>query len=110
MKTFAEMLAKSICFDIDDVVVNGKLIDQSFIEKLREAYEKGWYILIFSRRGQVETNGNPSLDKSKIVFEIQKTCEWFEIPFHQIQLGKPVSAITIDNSAITTDTFEKFVF
>jgi hypothetical protein len=110
MKTYAEMLAMSICFDIDDIVVNGELIDHEFVEKLREAYRKGWYISIFSKRGQIEHNGHPELHKSKIVFEIQKVCEWFEIPFHNIQIGKPVSAITIDNSAITTDTFGKFIF
>lgn len=110
MKTYAEMLSKSICFDIDDIIVNGELIDNYFVEKLREAYNNGWYILIFSKRGQIENNGHPILDKNNIVFEIQKTCEWFEIPYHQIQIGKPLSAITIDNSAITTDSFAKFIF
>lgn len=110
MKTYAEMLAKSICFDIDQVIVRGQLIDTEFIDKLREAYNSGWYVIIFSSRGQVESNGHPSLDKNKIIFEIQKICEWFEVPYHQILVGKPVSAITIDNSAITTEMFSKFVF
>jgi hypothetical protein len=110
MTTYGELLAKAIVFDIDDLIVEDSLIDPGFVDKLREAKDKGWYLIVFSKRGQLETNGNVDLEGRNIIFEIQKTCEWFNIPFDKIQIGKPLAAITIDNSAITTNAFKFFIF
>jgi len=72
----------------------------SIISKLREAREKGWYIIIHTSRGMGRSNGNIELVKEEVLEEISSFCIKFDVPYDEIVVGKPWGRLYIDDKAI----------
>jgi uncharacterized protein (UPF0248 family) len=100
METLVSLIPKTLVFDVEEFVD-----DQPFLNKIREAFEKGWYIVIHTSRGEISTNGNSRSIELTVKKEIQRLCESNNIPYHRIVVGKPVGAFYISNSTTKSNQF-----
>lgn len=98
-----------ICIDLDGVIAEIKEPNQSYSdvgvvegakEYLSSLKDNGHYIIIFTARHMKTCDGNISLVMKRIG---KITLDWLErnnIPFDEIQFGKPYAHYYIDDNAI----------
>jgi capsule biosynthesis phosphatase len=103
---------KIICVDVDDTIcitenrdyANSKPITP-MIEKLREARDKGYVIVLHTARGQGRSEGNWKSVEQEVRQEVETFCTKFDVPFDVIVLGKPWAQWYVDDKAVRPDEF-----
>jgi capsule biosynthesis phosphatase len=100
--------------DVDDTILTTENRDYSksvpktdVISKLREARDKGWYIILFTARGMGRSNGNIESVREEVTREIESFCSRFDVPCNQIMLGKPWAAMYVDDKGLRPDEFAR---
>lgn len=105
---------KRIVFDLDGTICQIKEKDQTYldvlpikevIEKIRELKSKNWYIIISTARHMVTCGGNVDLVKNRIG---NQTIDWllkYNIPYDEIQFGKPYGEYYVDDKALNLKDF-----
>ena len=101
-----------IVTDVDDTILFTENRDYEnsrpnvpVVEGLRKLKDKGWKIILMSARGMGRSNGDISLVREEVIAEIEKFVEKYDIPCHEIVLGKPWASYYIDDKAIRPDEF-----
>ena len=110
-------MSKVLVFDIDDTIsihtnrdyVNAKPI-QPVIDKLNRLHDEGYYIKLFTGRGQVSCNGNLDLiiERNKDVLE-----NWLkkhDVKYDELIFGKPLGDWYIDDKGMSVKDFLKADF
>ena len=105
-----------ICIDLDGVIAKIKQPDQNYsevdvvdgaVDYVNKLKSEGHYIIIFTARHMKTCNGNLSL----VVKKIGKiTIDWLEkhnIPFDEIQFGKPYAHYYIDDNAVRFNKWDQ---
>ena len=84
---------KTVCVDIDGTLVLGA------VEAMRELRKRGWFIIIYTTRGNKEAV-KKFLDNNEIVYDCIN-----ENPYQPDNAigGKPLADVYIDDRAITFD-------
>lgn len=107
-------VAKTMVIDVDDTILVTKNRDYEnstpvvdVIEKLREAREAGWYIILFTARGMGRSNGDIESVREEVTREIETFCSRFDVPYDEIMLGKPWAAMYVDDKGLRPDEFAK---
>jgi capsule biosynthesis phosphatase len=103
---------KTMVVDVDDTILttenrdyqNSKPIED-VIEKLKEAKDKGWYIILHTARGQGRSNGNISLVKEEVFQEIEMFCHKYQVPYDELIIGKPWAAMYVDDKSLRPNEF-----
>lgn len=110
-------MSKVLVFDVDDTIsihtnrdyVNAKPI-QPVIDKLNRLHDEGYYIKLFTGRGQASCNGNLDL----IIERNQKILEtWLEehhVKYDELIFGKPLGDWYIDDKGMSVKDFLKADF
>ena len=75
------------------------------IDKLREAREKGWRIILHTARGQGRSGGNIELVRDEVMAELASFCEKYDVPYDEIIIGKPWAAMYVDDKALRPEEF-----
>jgi capsule biosynthesis phosphatase len=102
---------KTYCFDLDNTLVSFPTISgdystvkpiQKTIDLVRNLYESGNTIIIYTARGMKTMGG----DQGKVMANIGKitfdTLESFNIPYHKICFGKPNADFYIDDLGVNS--------
>lgn len=110
-------MSKVLVFDIDDTIsihtnrdyVNAKPI-QPVIDKLNRLHDEGYYIKLFTGRGQVSCNGNLDLiiERNKDVLE--KWLKDHDVKYDELIFGKPLGDWYIDDKGMSVNDFLKADF
>lgn len=99
---------KRICIDLDGVIAQFKKPNETYadvapiegaVEKLKSLKNAGHYIIIFTARHMKTCNGNVSMVVAK---QGKTTLDWLkkhDIPYDEIQFGKPWADVYIDDNA-----------
>lgn len=105
---------KTIVCDVDDTILfttnrdyDNSVPNEPVCNKLREANEKGWKIILYTARGMGRSGGNIDLVANEVFGEIERFCWKFNIPFNEIQVGKPWARLYVDDKAIRPEEFSK---
>jgi len=103
---------KTIVCDVDHTILFTKdrdyensIPNKPVCDKLREAYESGWEIILFTARGMGRSNGDIESVREEVTREIKSFCSRFDVPYSQIILGKPWAAMYIDDKGLRPDEF-----
>lgn len=98
--------------DVDDTILTTEnrnyaesVPKMDVIRKLREARDRGWYIILFTARGMGRSNGNIESVRWEVTQEIESFCSRFDVPYDQIMLGKPWAAMYVDDKGLRPDEF-----
>lgn len=98
--------------DVDDTILTTEnrnyaesVPKMDVIRKLREARDRGWYIILFTARGMGRSNGNIESVRWEVTQEIKSFCSRFDVPYDQIMLGKPWAAMYVDDKGLRPDEF-----
>ena len=87
--------------DVDGTLCNAPLIENgSFdyknaepvpdvVQKVRDLYAQGHQIIIFTARGMRTYQGDVEQNKLHVLPILQSWLERNQVPYHQIQVGKP---------------------
>ena len=110
-------MSKVLVFDIDDTIsihtnrdyVNAKPV-QPVIDKLNRLHDEGYYIKLFTGRGQVSCNGDLNLiiERNKDVLET-----WLKkhgVKYDELIFGKPLGDWYIDDKGMSVKDFLKADF
>jgi hypothetical protein len=62
-------------------------------------------VVLFTARGQGRSNGNIELVSEEVIREIAVFCERFDVPYDEIQVGKPLARWYVDDKAIRPEEF-----
>lgn len=110
-------MSKVLVFDIDDTIsihtnrdyVNAKPI-QPVIDKLNRLHDEGYYIKLFTGRGQVSCNGDLNLiiERNKDVLE--KWLKDHDVKYDELIFGKPLGDWYIDDKGMSVNDFLKADF
>lgn len=105
-------MSKVLVFDVDDTIsihknrdyVNAEPI-QPVIDKLNRLYDEGYYIKLFTGRGQLSCNGDLDLiiERNKDVLET-----WLKkhgVKYHELIFGKPLGDWYIDDKGLSVSDF-----
>jgi capsule biosynthesis phosphatase len=96
------------CFDLDNTLVTYPTVEKDYnsvkpisknIEFLRKLYEGGHTIIIYTARHMKTQQGNVGGVMAKVGKSILKNLEDFNIPYHELYLGKPYANFYIDDLA-----------
>lgn len=110
-------MKKCLVFDIDDTISIHKNRDyknaipiQPVIDKLNRLYDEGYYIKLFTGRGQLSCNGNLDLiiERNKDILET-----WLKehnVKYHELIFGKPLGDWYIDDKGLSVEDFLKADF
>lgn len=102
------MKLKTICFDIDNVICKtsknnnyskSKPIKRN-IKIINKAYEKGFYIILYTARYMGRCNGNLEKVKKKIMPLTLRQLKNWNIKYHKIYFGKPSFDLFIDDKSL----------
>ena len=106
----------TIVFDLDDTLCSTKNRDYSksqpiepVVDGLRRLKEEGWTIVIMTARGMGRSGGNIESVREDVVNEVETFLNKFDIPYDQIQVGKPWAHLYVDDKAIRPDEFARGV-
>jgi capsule biosynthesis phosphatase len=109
-----ERAARTMVIDVDDTILVTKNRDYSrsvpkmdVVFKLREAREKGWYIILFTARGMGRSNGDIESVREEVTREIESFCSRFCVPYDELMLGKPWAAMYVDDKGLRPDEFAR---
>ena len=102
------MKLKTICFDIDNVVcrtTNDKDYSKSVpikknISVINKAYDKGFYIIIYTARYMGRCKGNLTKVKKLIKPLTLKQLKIWGVKYHKIYFGKPSFDLFIDDKSL----------
>ena len=106
-----------LVFDIDDTISIHKNRDyvnaipiQPVIDKLNELHDRGYYIKLFTGRGQLSCKGNLALiiERNQAVLE-----DWLKrhnVKYDELIFGKPLGDWYIDDKGMDVDDFLKAEF
>jgi capsule biosynthesis phosphatase len=103
---------RTLCVDVDDTICFTKGFDYTtstpndpVVEKLRQAHNNGWRIVLYTARGQGRSGGTIETVADDIHREISDFCERFDVPFDAIVVGKPLARWYVDDKAVRPDEF-----
>ncbi len=103
---------QTIVFDVDETVLTTVNRDYEnsqpimpVVEGMRALKAAGWYIILFTARGQGRSDGNIEAVREEVTREITSCCEKFDIPYDQLLLGKPFAAYYCDDKALRPEEF-----
>ena len=103
---------KILCIDVDDTICFTENRDytkstphQPVIDKIREAYDAGYEIILHTARGQGRSNNRIEAVASEVFQEIEDMCIRLNVPYDNIVLGKPLAIRYIDDKAMRPDEF-----
>jgi len=109
-----ERAARTMVIDVDDTILVTKNRDYArsmpkmdVVFKLREAHEKGWYIILYTARGMGRSNGNINSVREEVAQEIESFCSRFCVPYNELMLGKPWAAMYVDDKGLRPDEFAR---
>jgi capsule biosynthesis phosphatase len=109
-----ERAARTMVVDVDDTILVTQNRDyansvpkEDVVSKLREARDKGWYIILFTARGMGRSNGNIESVREEVAQEIESFCSRFCVPYNEIMLGKPWAAMYVDDKGLRPDEFAR---
>jgi len=109
-----DQAAKTMVIDVDDTILftENRDYDNSMpildvIDKLREAHEKGWYIILYTARGMGRSHGYIDRVREEVTYEIESFCGRYDVPYDEIMLGKPWAAMYVDDKGLRPDEFAK---
>ncbi len=102
------MKLKTICFDIDNVIcktTNTKDYSKSIpikknIKTINKAYNKGFYIIIYTARYMGRHNGNLTKVMKQIKPLTLKQLKNWGVKYHKIYFGKPSFDLFIDDKSL----------
>ena len=102
------MKLKTICFDIDNVICrtkNDKDYSKSVpikknISVINKAYDKGFYIIIYTARYMGRCKGNLKKVKKLIKPLTLKQLKIWGVKYHKIYFGKPSFDLFIDDKSL----------
>ena len=104
-----------ICIDLDGVIANLKKTGETYRdispvpgapEKLRELKKNGHYLIIQTARHLKTCGANTGLVNARIAKDTLNWLESHEIPFDEINFGKPWAQIYIDDNALRFESWE----
>ena len=110
-------MGKVLVFDVDDTISIHKNRDypnaqpiQPVIDKLNRLHDEGYYIKLFTGRGQLSCNGDLNLiiERNKDVLET-----WLKnhgVKYDELIFGKPVGDWYIDDKGLSVSEFLKAEF
>ncbi len=108
----AKVAAMTMVIDLDDTICTTENRDYSAskpiwptINKMREAREKGWKIIIHTARGQGRSNGDIESVREAVEGEVIALLKKYEVPYDEIIIGKPWAALYVDDKAMTPSAF-----
>ena len=106
---FLPCIPKRYCFDLDGTLVTHpvepgnymtvKAIDERIL-LVRELYRMGHHIIIHTARGMRTYKGDVNSVKTAHLQPITSTLERFDIPYHELVLGKPNADFYVDDLAV----------
>jgi len=107
---------KTIVFDVDDTILTTVNRDYEnsqprgeVIQGMKTLKERGWTIILHTARGMGRSNGDIESVREEVIDEIEKFCDKYDVPFDEIQIGKPWAALYVDDKALTPEQFSKVV-
>lgn len=103
---------KTIVCDVDHTILftknrdyDNSIPNHAVCNKLREAKDSGWRIVLYTARGMGRSGGNISLVAEEVKSEIIRFCEKFSVPFDELVVGKPWGRYYVDDKALRPDEF-----
>lgn len=105
---------KRIVFDLDGTICEIKNNNETYldvkpinevIEKIRFLKSQNWFIVISTARHMVTCGGNVDLVKDRIG---NQTIDWLlkhNVPYDEIQFGKPYGEYYVDDKALSPQEF-----
>jgi capsule biosynthesis phosphatase len=103
---------KTIVFDVDDTILSTVNRDyensrpkMEVITGMRTMKEAGWTIILHTARGMGRSNGNIESVRKEVIEELEKFCTNYDVPYDEIQIGKPWAAYYVDDKAMTPEQF-----
>lgn len=102
------MFYKRICFDIDNVLcetdkkknyLRSKPIKKN-IQIINSAYDKGYFIILYTARYMGRCNGKLSEVNKKIKPLTLKQLKKWEVKYHEIYFGKPSFDLFVDDKSL----------
>lgn len=105
-------------FDLDNTLVTTPQVIgdyttvqpiQNMIQLVRDLYELGHHIIIYTARNMKTQRGNVGVVLKNVGSITFETLEKFNIPYHEIIFGKPYADVYIDDSSVNSliDTFKE---
>lgn len=104
---------RSIVFDVDDTI-SFRLSDDAprgdelpnlyLINIIRELHSKGWEIILHTARGWARPGGIARHGEA-VMKEVEEFCLKHQIPFSEIQVGKPPAVYYVDDRGMHWQDF-----
>lgn len=110
-------MKKTLVFDIDDTIsihknrdyANAKPI-QPVIDKLNRLHDEGYYIKLFTGRGQLSCNGDLDLIIKRNKDVLEKWLTDHNVKYDELIFGKPLGDWYIDDKGLSVSDFLKADF
>ena len=100
-------IAKTFCFDIDNVICRTKgrnysksTPNKEIIKTINNLYENGHHIKIFTARYMGRNNDNKRKAYSEGFKKTFKQLKKWNLKFHRLIMGKPTFDICVDDRAL----------
>ncbi len=110
-------MERTLVFDIDDVICVHKNRDYpnaepviEVIDKLNRLKQQGYYIKLYTARGQNSCHGDLALIKERNEAVLAEWLNRHGVQYDELIFGKPLGDWYIDDKAMTLDTFLKADF
>lgn len=107
---------KRFCFDVDNTLFSfsgGNYKDikpiSKNIELLRKLFNDGHTVILYTARGNLTFSNNIGLINTNVLPVLFETLKKYDIPYHEIYLGKPHADFYIDDLAVNSfDDIQKY--
>ena len=103
---------RTAVFDVDDTILTTQNRDYEnsrpkleVVTGIRALKEAGWYIYLHTARGMGRSDGNIESVREEVIEEIEKFCRKFDVPYDEIQVGKPWGWLYVDDKAMRPEEF-----
>lgn len=105
-------MTRTLVFDIDDTICIHHLRDyqnaepiQPVIDKINKLKEQGYYIKLYTARGQNSCKGNLELIKERNEAILTEWLDRHGVQYDELIFGKPLGDWYIDDKAMSLETF-----